>query len=287
MSKNTGRRVSDEKSEHQEHADCLPGDGVTDDSDAFNRAIADGNRCGPWVCDSSTDTPAVVYVPSGTYLIGKPIIFYYMTQLIGNPKALPVLKAASTLQALALIDASPYRNTDGAPGWTSTNLFMRQIRNFVIDGTAVPPRNGFQGIHWPASQATTIQNVKIRMTQSADSVHAGIFVENGSGGHMADLDIEGGLYGMNIGNQQFTMRNIKISKAVIGISQIWNWGWLYSGLSISDCGTAFSMINGYLANKLEVGSVVIIDSEITNCPRFVDMVGNFPCEEGQGEVCCS
>lgn len=244
---------------------------MTDDSDAFNRAISDGNRCGPWVCDSSTDTPAVVYVPAGTYLINKPIIFYYMTQLIGNPKNLPVLKAASTLQALALIDASPYNNQNGEAGWTSTNIFMRQIRNLVIDGTAVPPTQGFQGIHWPASQATTIQNVKIRMTQASNSVHAGIFVENGSGGHMADLEIEGGLYGMNIGNQQFTMRNIKISKAVIGISQIWNWGWLYSGLSISDCGTAFSMINGYLSNKLEVGSVVIIDSEITNCPRFVDM----------------
>jgi glucan 1,3-beta-glucosidase len=76
---------------------------------------------------------------------------------------------------------------------------------------------------------------------------------------------------MNIGNQQFTMRNIKISKAVTGISQIWNWGWLYSGLSISDCGTAFSMSNGAQSNKLEVGSVVIIDSEITNCPTFVDM----------------
>jgi glucan 1,3-beta-glucosidase len=88
---------------------------------------------------------------------------------------------------------------------------------------------------------------------------------------MADIEIEGGLYGMNIGNQQFTMRNIKISKAVTGISQIWNWGWLYSGLSISDCGTAFSMSNGAQSNKLEVGSVVIIDSEITNCPTFVDM----------------
>ena len=88
---------------------------------------------------------------------------------------------------------------------------------------------------------------------------------------MADIEIVGGQYGMNIGNQQFTMRNINISKAIIGISQIWNWGWLYSGLSISDCETAFSMINGYLANKLEVGSVVIIDSEITNCGRFVDM----------------
>lgn len=87
---------------------------------------------------------------------------------------------------------------------------------------------------------------------------------------MADLDIEGGLYGMNIGNQQFTMRNVKISKAVTGISQIWNWGWLYSGLTISNCGTAFSMTNGAQSNKLEVGSVVIIDSEITNCPTFVD-----------------
>ncbi|RAR03803.1 glycoside hydrolase family 55 protein [Stemphylium lycopersici] len=247
------------------------GDGVTDDSDAINRAISDGNRCGPFVCDSSTDSPAVVYIPAGTYIIGKPIIFYYMTQLIGNPRELPVLKAAPTLQALALIDASPYSNQNGEPGWTSTNLFLRQIRNLIIDGTAVPPTSGFQGIHWPASQATTIQNVRIRMTPASNSVHAGIFVENGSGGHMADLDITGGLYGMNIGNQQFTMRNVKISKAITGISQIWDWGWLYSGLQITDCGTAFSMANGGSAGKLEVSSVVIIDSEITNCQRFVDM----------------
>jgi glucan 1,3-beta-glucosidase len=89
---------------------------------------------------------------------------------------------------------------------------------------------------------------------------------------MADLEIEGGKYGMNIGNQQFTMRNVKVSKAQIGISQIWDWGWLYSGLTISDCGVAFSMITGHDVNKLEVGSVVIIDSEITNCPVFIDAV---------------
>jgi glucan 1,3-beta-glucosidase len=97
-------------------------------------------------------------------------------------------------------------------------------------------------------------------------------MSSGSGGHMADIEIEGGKYGMNIGNQQYTMRNIKISKAIIGISQIWNWGWLYSGLSISDCSTAIEMITGYDVNKLQIGSVVIIDSEITNCPRFIDTV---------------
>jgi glucan 1,3-beta-glucosidase len=248
------------------------GDGVTDDSDAINRAISDGNRCGPWVCDSSTDTPAVVYVPAGTYIIGKPIIFYYMTQLHGNPNSRPILKASPGLEALALIDASPYSNVNGAPGWTSTNLFVRSIRNFVIDLTPIPATKGAQGIHWPASQATSIQNVYIKMNQDPNSVQAGIFVENGSGGFMVDLKIEGGKYGMNIGNQQFTMRNIEISNAVVGISQIWNWGWLYQGLTISNCGTAFSMSNGDTGSQ-QVGSVVIIDSTITNCPTFVDTVG--------------
>ncbi|PSN72002.1 exo-beta 1,3 glucanase-like protein [Corynespora cassiicola Philippines] len=246
------------------------GDGVTDDSAAINRAITEGDRCGPWVCDSSTDTPAVIYFPPGTYNIAKPIVLYYMTMLHSNPNDRAVLKADPSLTALALIDASPYQDGTGEPGWTSTNTFLRQIRNLVIDLTPIPATKGAQGIHWPASQATTIQNVKIVMNQSPDSVHAGIFVENGSGGHMADLEIEGGLYGINIGNQQFTIRNVKISKAVTAISQIWNWGFLYSNLQISDCGTAFSMTGGASAGKLEVGSVVIIDSQISNTPTFVD-----------------
>ncbi|KAF1959823.1 pectin lyase-like protein [Byssothecium circinans] len=250
------------------------GDGVTDDSAAINAAIADGNRCGPWVCESATDSPAIVYFPSGTYLIkSNPVIMYYMTQLIGNPNVRPVLKIDASLDALAVIEASPYNNQNGAPGWTSTNVFARQIRNFEIDLTARPVTARANGIHWPASQATSIQNVKVRMTQAANSVHEGIFVENGSGGHMADLEIEGGHYGMNIGNQQFTMKNIKISKAVVGIYQIWNWGWLYQGLTISDCTTAFSMNNVNQENgNLQVASVVIIDSTITNCPTFVDTV---------------
>lgn len=40
-------------------------------------------------------------------------------------------------------------------------------------------------------------------------------VPAGSGGYLVDLEIIGGLYGMNIGNQQFTMRGIKISKAQV------------------------------------------------------------------------
>ena len=97
---------------------------------------------------------------------------------------------------------------------------------------------------------------------------------------MTDIETEGGWIGMNIGNQQFTMKNLKISKAEIGINQIWNWGWLYKGIHIDSCGVAFSMSGTNDTTKnLLTGSVVIIDSQITNSPVFVDMVSItcFPC----------
>lgn len=57
------------------------GDGVTDDTAAIQRAVTQGNRCGPSACESSTNTPAVVYFPEGTYLISSSIIDYYYTQV--------------------------------------------------------------------------------------------------------------------------------------------------------------------------------------------------------------
>lgn len=57
------------------------GDGLTDDTVAIQRAVTQGNRCGPSQCESSTNTPAVVYFPEGTYLISSSIIDYYYTQV--------------------------------------------------------------------------------------------------------------------------------------------------------------------------------------------------------------
>jgi glucan 1,3-beta-glucosidase len=57
------------------------GDGVTDDTAAIQRAVIQGNRCGPSACESSTNTPAIVYFPEGTYLISSSIIDYYYTQV--------------------------------------------------------------------------------------------------------------------------------------------------------------------------------------------------------------
>lgn len=44
------------------------GDGVTDDTEAIQRAIASGDRCGSQA-DSSTTSPALVYFPRTLYAI--------------------------------------------------------------------------------------------------------------------------------------------------------------------------------------------------------------------------
>jgi glucan 1,3-beta-glucosidase len=122
-----------------------------------------------------------VYFPSGTYLITSSIIPYYMTQMIGNPNSLPILKAAANFQPLAanlgLIDADPYDSAN--PDYGTTNVFYRQIRNFVLDMTSIPAGTLQRGIHWPTAQATSLQNIVFKMSQAAGNQHVGVFIENG------------------------------------------------------------------------------------------------------------
>lgn len=154
------------------------GDGVTDDTAAINAAISDGGRYSPASGETSTTTPAIVYFPAGTYLISTSIIDYYFTQLIGNPNSIPVIKATAGFTGLGLIDGDQYQSS-GNQGWTSTNVFYRQIRNLKLDLTNIPASSGATGIHWPTGQATSIQNVEIEMSSASGTQHQGIFIENG------------------------------------------------------------------------------------------------------------
>lgn len=140
--------------------------------------MSDGGRFSPASRDSSTTTPAIVYFPAGTYIISSSIIDYYFTQIIGNPNSLPVIKATPGFTGLGLIDGDQYQG-DGNQGWISTNVFFRQIRNLILDLTAIPPGTAATGIHWPTGQATSIQNVHIKMSSGAGTQHQGLFIENG------------------------------------------------------------------------------------------------------------
>lgn len=239
------------------------GDGSTDDTAAINAAISSGGRCAPGSCQSSTTQPAVVYFPPGTYMISASIIDYYYTQMIGNPNCLPTIKAMSNFKgSLGMIDADPYQS-GGYLAYGSTNVFWRQIQNFIIDTTAVAPSSSITGIHWPTGQATSIENVVFQMSSASGTQHVGIFIESGSAGYIGNLVFNGGLYGGNWGNQQFTMRNLTFNNVVVAINQIWDWSFTYKNIKVNNCQIAINMASGG-SGAQSVGSVTLVDSTITN-----------------------
>ncbi|KAJ7470266.1 exo-beta-1,3-glucanase [Mycena latifolia] len=247
------------------------GDGVTDDTAAINAAISAGNRCGGGSCPSSTVTPAVVFFPSGTYLVSHSIVPYYYTQLIGDAKHPPTLLAAASFTDLAVIDADPYIPGGGGAQWyTNQNNFFRSVRNFVIDVTRVPATlSQGTGIHWQVSQATSLQNIVVNMSPASNTAHQGIWMENGSGGFMGDLVFNGGKFGMWVGNQQFTVRNVTVNNAQTGIFGAWNWGWTFQGITLNNCQVGFDLSTGGGSAAQTVGAEAIIDATVSNTPIFV------------------
>lgn len=244
------------------------GDGSTDDTDAINKAISDGNRCGEG-CGSTTTAPAIVYFPAGTYMVNTPIIQYYYTQLVGDANDLPVLKAMSSFSGMAVIDADPYYE-GGASWYTNQNNFFRQIRNFKIDLTAMDYTSG-AGIHWQVAQATSLQNIVFNMRTDGGSanIQKGIFMDNGSGGFMSDLTFNGGGTGMWVGNQQFMTRNMTFNNCQTAIFINWDWVWTIKDVTINNCQVGLDVSTGGSAAQT-VGSALFLDSTISNTPIGVN-----------------
>lgn len=152
------------------------GDGVTDDTAAINRAVAyvsssdSSTRCGE-DCGSTTTKGAVVYFPSGTYLVSTPIVQYYYSQFVGNPNNKPVIKGSENFTGIALFDSDVYiPGGNGNEWYINQSNFYRQIRNFVFDMQSMNWTNYDNGqeyvpagIHWQVGQATSITNCDFKM----------------------------------------------------------------------------------------------------------------------------
>ncbi|KAI0425937.1 glycoside hydrolase family 55 protein [Xylaria sp. FL1042] len=248
------------------------GDGVSDDTDAINKAITDGpGRCID-KCDSRTTHPAIVYFPFGTYLVKKPIVQTYYTQFIGDALNIPTIKGSADFAGMGVIDANPYvygTNQNPPPNWyINQNNFFRQVRNFIIDMTDMPTGSGkaSAGIHWQVAQATSLQNIVFNMSPaSSDNYQKGLFIENGSGGFMADLTFNGGGIGADIGSQQYTTRNLTFNNCNTAIHMIWDWLWLMQGVTINGGQVGINMTSNTL-DTITVGSLLLLDSKISNVP---------------------
>jgi glucan 1,3-beta-glucosidase len=239
------------------------GDGVTDDTNCINTAISTGGRCGSG-CGESTTTPAVVYFPAGKYLISSPIVLYYYTQMIGNALNPPTLIMAPSFTGIGLIDSDPY-GSGGANWYGDTNNFYRQVRNFIIDLTKTSATSASTGIHWQVAQATSLTNIVFQMSTASNTAHQGIWMENGSGGFISDLVFNGGKYGIWVGNQQFTSRNLTMNNCQTAIYMNWNWAWTFKTLNINNCALGLDMTAGGTSAQA-VGSITLLDVSITNTP---------------------
>ncbi|KAI9279502.1 pectate lyase superfamily protein-domain-containing protein [Umbelopsis sp. AD052] len=241
------------------------GDGVTDDTAAINQAISSGGRCGDNCPNqSSTTQPAVVFFPAGKYKVSKPIIQYYFTQLVGDALAPPTLLASSDFSGMAVVDSDPY-GSNGYNWFGNTNNFYRQVRNFVIDLTQTSATATTTGIHWQVAQATSLTNIVFQMSTASNTGHQGIWMENGSGGFMSDLVFNGGKFGMWVGSQQFTSRNLTFNSAQTAIYMNWNWAWTFKTININNCQKGIDMTAGGATNQ-GVGSILLQDATISNTP---------------------
>jgi glucan 1,3-beta-glucosidase len=196
--------------------------------------------------------------------VSKPIVQYYYTQIVGDAVELPIIKASPKFTGMAVIDSDPYED-DGSNWFTNQNNFFRAIRNLAIDLTALPQGTG-AGIHWQVGQATSLQNIRFDMVKGGGEANKqqGIFMDNGSGGFMSDLTFNGGNYGMFLGNQQFTTRNLTFNGCQTGIFMNWNWAWTFKSVNINNCGVGLNMSTS--PSNQTVGSVLMLDSKLTNTP---------------------
>ena len=79
---------------------------------------------------------------------------------------------------------------------------------------------------------------------------------------MGDLIINGGNVGLDVGNQQFTVRNLTINGSNTAVKMAWNWGWNFQGITISNSQVGFEVGVG------SVTGIAIIDAVVCDTPVF-------------------
>ncbi|KAI9838133.1 MAG: hypothetical protein M1819_006289 [Sarea resinae] len=230
--------------------------GETDDA-RIQAAIDDQGRCGGGECDGFTGRPAQVYLPGGTYTITRSLQLYVMTQFIGDPLDMPILKADSGLSDVIMY------GSDGV--LQSSNNFYISIRNVIFDTTNVDSSSQISCLNWAVGQGTSLDNVQFRMPSG--SQHTGLsFLPHGdnndgggSGIIMSDLTFVGGLIGIRLKGQQWTFKNLNFTGCSTGLAIKSVIGATVFGGSCQNTGICIDA-----SNQDKVGGITVVDFDIYN-----------------------
>jgi hypothetical protein len=101
-------------------------------------------------------------------------------------------------------------------------------------------------------------------TDNGKGTHVGIFMENGSGGFVSDLEFQGGAIGWRAGTQQYTARNLKFRGCTQAVQMIWDWGFNWQQIDVDGGSVAFNISGKGGITKQGVGSVSFIDNLVTS-----------------------
>lgn len=159
----------------------------------------------------SSNQPAVVYIPSGTYRVDTALAMQIGTVLVGDVLNPPILKASSQFHNGS--DSHVIYGLD--PHQIGTNNFFIAIKNLVIDTTEVSRH--VDVIDWTVSQATQLSNIKFNMRQG--SSHSGVTMAGANSNIILnDLTFNGGANGVAPGGQQYILKNIKTKGTRVGVN---------------------------------------------------------------------
>ncbi len=281
------------------------GDGVTDDTQAFIRALELG-RGGKGDREKHM---ANVYVPGGTYLISDTLIVYRGTMLAGdadNPPTI-VLKEKSpgfgdpekprpmlvTYCAYATDPADrQWAIRTNEVGGSTNNTFFITVRHLNLKIGAGNP--GAWGIFWLVAQQTALRNMTIDAGEGQGCLKTFWW---GGGGVMSHLKLLGGDYGWHVQEtSQWFARSLEFTgqrKASLWLNAVWNFALLdlhfrntapmqMMGGNVSLIGSSFENISGGCAIENEGGSLVLAGVEAKGVSEVVK--GALPAPGGKAKV---
>jgi glucan 1,3-beta-glucosidase len=251
------------------------GDGVHDDTLALQSAL-DFNQTGE---DGThfAKSPAILYLPPGTYRVSDTIVLWFWSHLVGSPCAPPTILLSSTapgfdgngtrgLHKPILAANSGFNVSAQHHAWwlhgkflggNANDHFYAQIRdvNIVVEqGGGAPDgaTDGVVGILWPVAQQTSIRGVTIDLGAARygigideggadDYIHSFLpSLTQGGGGLLDNITIRGGQIGLRVAASQWSYVGLTISGASSACVDATHtlWAQTFVGLVASNCPAA-------------------------------------------------
>lgn len=243
-------------------------DGTGDQTAALQNALnaealnADGSISGNRYQQGVTTEPAVAYLPSGVYQIGRTLDVRMGTIVVGNPQDPPTIIAAPGFQGDTVVNGYDY-----ATGHPETS-FMTLVKNIVIDTTNIPKDQSVTALRWATAQGCGLTNVSINMATNSGG-HTGILLNGGSTIAVCDVSITGGAVGIDNSNQQVNFKNISFKYCTIAFTGTGGFTALLQGATFETCGLGAQM-------TASLGCLVLLDCTSLNSGPTVKLQPSDP-----------